>query len=127
MYRLYRYARTQECLEKYRQIYQDRVQKWDTVKKEGGSNKLAQQFSGISRSTYYAHKKRLKDLERGIVPPSKKPKAVNKPKWGESEKQLVLQIRRTNPTYGKDKIAAILKRDHGTQISASTVDRILTH
>ena len=41
--------------------------------------------------------------------------------------QLVLAIRRANPTYGKDKIAVILKRDHGGTISASTVGRILRH
>ena len=41
--------------------------------------------------------------------------------------QLVLAIGRENPTYGKDKIAVILKRDHGGAISASTVGRILPH
>jgi len=42
-------------------------------------------------------------LDKGIVPPSKKPKKLNKPKWGEAEKQLVLKIRRENPTYGREK------------------------
>ena len=37
----------------------------------------------------------------------------------------MLQIRRANPTYGKEKIAIILKRDHGQTISQSTVGRIL--
>lgn len=67
----------------------------------------------------------MKNLEKGVAPPSKKPKRLNKPKWGESQKQLVLQIRRENPTYGKEKIAIILKRDHGQTISQSTVGRIL--
>ena len=66
-------------------------------------------------------------LNKGIAPPSKKPKKLNKPKWGEAEKQWVLMIRRNNPTYGKLKIAVILKRDHQCSLSESTVGRILVH
>ena len=66
-------------------------------------------------------------MEKGIVPPSKRPLKLNKPRWGESEKQLVLEIRRENPTYGKAKIAVIIKRDYEKQISESTVGRILSH
>jgi len=49
-------------------------------------------------------KKILQDLEKGIAPPSKRPKKVNKPRWGEAELQLVLRIRREDSTYGKEKI-----------------------
>jgi len=45
---------------------------------------------------------------------------------GETEKQLVLKIRRVHPDYGKEKIAVVLKRDHGQTMSESTVGRILT-
>jgi transposase InsO family protein len=41
--------------------------------------------------------------------------------------QVVLKLRRENPTYGKAKISVILKRDHGVRISESTVGRILKH
>ncbi|MBA3814912.1 MAG: helix-turn-helix domain-containing protein [Alphaproteobacteria bacterium] len=41
--------------------------------------------------------------------------------------QLVLKLRRENPTYGKTKISVILKRDHAVQFSESTVRRILKH
>ena len=95
------------------------------LKKEGNNDKICQKFSGISRSTYFRRRKILKELEKCIVPPSKCPKKLNKPRWGESEKQLVLRIRRKNPTYGKAKIAVILKRDHDAKISESTVGRIL--
>ena len=61
----------------------------------------------------------------GQLPPSKKPKNLRKPQWGEAEKQLVLLIRRENPTYGKEKIAIILQRDYGQTMSQSTVGRIL--
>ncbi len=73
----------------------------------------------------YRYRQVLHDLERGIVPPSKRPRRVNKPLWGEADLQLVLRVRRENPTYGKEKIAVILQRDHGASISTSTVGRIL--
>ena len=52
---------------------------------------------------------------------------MNKPRWGEAEIQLVLRIRRENTTYGKEKIAEILQRDHGFTMSESTVGRIIKH
>lgn len=125
VYRLYSYSRTQECLDVYRKKYQDIVTKWEKLKDEGVSDKICQEFVGCSRSTYYRAKHTLDNLNQDLVPPSKKPKRVNKPKWGEAEKQLVLRIRRENPTYGKEKIAVILRRDHGQTMSDSTVGRIL--
>lgn len=127
IYKLYSYARTQECLDAYRKNYETQVNTWETLKKEGVCLKTREEIVGISRSSYYRHKKILKNLARGIFPPSKKPHSLNKPQWGESEKQLVLQIRRANPTYGKAKIAIILKRDQDKDISESTVGRILKH
>lgn len=125
IYKLYTYARTQECLDVYRQKYQQQVQLWEKLAAESISFKLLQETVGISRATYYRHRKILHRLEKGITPPSKKPHRLNKPRWGESHKQLVLKIRRENPTYGKEKIAIILKRDHGKTISQSTIGRIL--
>jgi transposase len=125
IYKLYAYARTQECLEVYRQKYQHQVQRWEKLASEGVSLKLMQEIVGISRATYYRYRNILRKIEKGIIPPSKRPHKLNKTKWGESHKQLVLQIRRENPTYGKEKIAIILKRDHKQTISESTVGRIL--
>lgn len=125
IYRLYAYARTQECLDAYRKQYEDGVKRWEKLKSENVSDVTCQDICGISRATYYRHKKILSDLEKGISPPSKKPKTLNKPRWGEAELQLILKIRRENPTYGKEKIAIILKRDHAQTLSESTVGRIL--
>lgn len=127
IYRLYAYSRTQECLDIYRKKYEEKVRRWETLISEGVSIETAQEFLGFSRATYYRMKRILKDLEKGIVPPSKRPKKVNKPRWGEAELQLVLMIRRENPTYGKEKISIILKRDHAQTMSESTVGRILNH
>jgi len=125
IYKLYSYARTQECLDVYRQKYVSQVRKWEKLKAGGLSDKLCQEFVGISRASFYRSKKMLDDLNKGIIPPSKRPQKINKPKWSEAHKQLVLKIRRENPTYGKQKIAIILKRDHAQTISESTVGRIL--
>ncbi len=125
VYKLYAYARTQACLDVYRQAHEDKVRRWESLKAEGVSDKKCQHFSGISRSSYYRYKQVLEKLKRGIRPPSKRPRRVNKPRWGEAEKQLVLRIRRDNPTYGKEKIAVIIARDHGSNISTSPVGRIL--
>ncbi len=103
IYRLYRYARTQECLEKYRQLYQTSVDKWEEAKRNGGTDAFAKKYAGISRATYFRRKKILNALHKGITPPSKRPKKFHKPRWGEAEKQLVLKIRHENPTYGKEK------------------------
>jgi putative transposase len=127
IYKLSSYALSQEKLEFHRKKYEKPVKIWEKLKSEGVSDKTRQEMSGISRPTYYRYKAHLSELEKGILPPSKRPKSLRKPQWGESEMQLVLRIRRENPTYGKAKIAVILKRDHGTQFSESTVGRILKH
>jgi hypothetical protein len=77
---------------------------------------LIKEIVGYSRSTYYRAKK--------LLPPSNTPKHRNKPQWGEADIQRVLRIRRENPTYGKDKIGVILRRDHGSTLSNSSVGRI---
>jgi len=125
IYNLYRYARKQECLDAYRQKYQDIVKSWDYWKSQGLKDKLIQEILGYSRATYYRAKKLMNGLLRGIIPPSKRPKHYNQPRWGEAEKQSVLEIRRENPTYGKEKIAVILQRDYELKLSVSTVGRII--
>lgn len=127
IYKLYAYTRTQECLEAYRQKYEQPVKRWENLGSEGVSIKLRQEIVGISRANYYRYRTILKNLQKGITPPSKRPKKVNEPRWGEAEKQLVLKIRRENPTYGREKITIILKRDHAQTLSESTVGRILNH
>jgi transposase InsO family protein len=127
IYKLYSYALSQEKLEIHRKKYEKPVKLWEQLKSEGVSDKASQAACGISKSTYYRYKAHLENLSLGILPPSKKPKKVNKPRWGEAELQLVLSIRREDSSYGKEKITIILKRDHGFTMSESTVGRILTH
>lgn len=125
VYRLYRYARTQEELEACRRHYDDRVRKWQALKAEGLADDACARLAGFSRASYYRDCRSLARLKQGIRPPSKARKNQNKPRWGEAEKQLVLRLRRENPTYGQDKIAVILRRDHKVNLSARTVGRVL--
>ena len=127
IYRLSQYALSQEKAADHRKKYDIPVKKWEEAKAQGCDEAFCHQHSGISRPTYYRYKKMLKQLSVGILPPSQRPKRLRTPKWGESEKQLVLRVRRENPTYGKAKIAIILSRDFGAKISESTVGRILKH
>jgi transposase len=123
-YRLGDYALFQEKCDLHRQQYETSVWKWRKLKKSGLGDKDCQEILGISRATYYRYEDHLKELAKGIAPPSRKPKTFRKALWGESEKQLVLKLRRENPTYGKAKIAILLKQDKELIIS-STVGRIL--
>ena len=125
LYRLYAYSRKQETLYVYQEKYISIVKKWEHYKFAGLKDNLIQEIVGCSRATYYRAKKILAQVAKGIIPPSKAPKKRNKSRWGESEKQLVLRIRRENPTYGKEKIQIILKRDHSKQLSISTVGMVL--
>lgn len=125
VYKLAHYSLSQEKLECHRKKYEEPVHKWEKLKSEGVSDKTCCETLGISRRTYYRYKRHLGELAKGILPPSKRPKNVRKPSWGEAEKQLVLRIRRENKTYGKEKIATILRRDHGQTMSESTVGRII--
>ena len=127
IYKLSSYVLSQEKREESRKKYELPVRRWQQLKYEGVSDATCQKILGVSRATYYRYKKRLRDLAKGVVPDSKRPKCLRKPLWGESEKQVVLRLRRANPTYGKAKLAILLKRDEGVSLSESTVGRILKH
>ncbi len=48
---------------------------------------------------------------------SKRPKRFRVSSISESTTKLIETIRKENPTYGKAKIAVIIKRDHAVTIS----------
>ena len=109
----------------YLGIYEPVVQQWQRLKEAGNTRTLCEAATGVSQATYYRYKTHLENLHKGILPPSKRPKRLRNPQWTEVDKHSVLHIRSQNPTYGKAKIAVILKRDHGGKLSESTVGRIL--
>lgn len=125
LYKLYAYARTEETLAALGDEHRARVARWESLKAEGLNDAAAGRLAGFSRASYYRSREALAKLQRGIAPPSKARKRQNKPRWGEAEKQLILRLRRENPTYGQDKLAVILARDHALTLSPRTVGRIL--
>jgi transposase InsO family protein len=125
VYKLYAHARPQETLAAPGRKHRQRVERWESLKKEGLGDAACGRLAGFSRASYYRSRAALSKLQRGIAPPSRARKRQNKPRWGETEKQLVLRLRRENPTYGQDKLAVILARDHQVTLSPRTVGRIL--
>jgi len=125
IYRLANYSLRAENKDKYYRRYEEPVLKWNKLRSEGVSDKVAAEFCGISRATYFRYLRVLSGLRKNIYPPSKVPKHKRHSSFTESVQQLILSIRRSNPTYGKNKIAVILKRDHGFGISESSVGRII--
>lgn len=103
------------------------VQKWQRLKKSGISDTLCQETLGISRSTYYRYVQKLKHMAIGIPLASRRPKRLRSPLWTEAQLQHLVSLRSAYPTYGKAKLAVILKRDHGWTLSESTVGRMLSH
>jgi len=125
IYKLANYSLRAENKEKYYNLYEEPVRRWNKLKAEGVSDQLAAEFCGISRATYFRYRRAVLNLQKNIYPPTKAPKRKRQGGFGESIQQLILSIRRDNPTYGKNKIAVILKRDHQVKISESSVGRIL--
>jgi IS30 family transposase len=81
---------------------------------------------GLSRSNYYRIKKLVSLYGvKGYTSRSKRPKSLRKSNIPDTVISLILSLRRENPTYGKAKIAIILRRDHNVTLSESSVGRVL--
>ena len=122
----YNNAHKQQRLDAFRELYEHKVSQWQALRAEGIGDAACACLCGFSCATYYRHKKRLEELKQGKMPPARAPRQTNKPKWGQAERNLVRAVRQENPTYGKEKITVILKRDYDTILSVNTVGRIIT-
>lgn len=112
IYKLSSYTLRAENKDKHRCLYEEPVNRWNKLEQEGVSDKVTQEFCGISRASYFRYKRVLVNLRRNVYPVIKAPKRKRQSMFSESVCQLILSIRRINPTYGKNKISVILKRDH---------------
>lgn len=100
---------------------------WDLIT-EDCSERVALQALGVSRATIYRWRKNYAESGiSGLEPGSRTPNSFRKPTWNHNLVQLVLKVRRKNPVWGKDKIAAIVRRDHGITVSTSMVGRIISN
>lgn len=100
----------------------------EALRKRGTSWPEVQSLVGISRSTYYRYKQRLKEEGlKGLVPKSKRPKRLRrKVHWTPELLIQIEQLRKQNPTWGRWPIWLALSK-RGFQISERTVGRILAY
>jgi IS30 family transposase len=111
----------------YQNLYKDSLELYEQCQEDNTSPEIRKRLGTISRATYFRRKKILNNIIKNkIAPPTKKPQKTNQPKYTKVQIELILKIRRKNPTYGKAKICIILRRDHNINLSESTVGRILT-
>jgi len=83
-YKFYSHSRSQEALERYRKLYEKPVKQYEILHYQGVDHATIHQIVGISRATYYRHKRILRDLNNHILLPCKKPKTVRQRQWGET-------------------------------------------
>jgi transposase len=86
--------------------------------------KQMEDIVGISKSSYYRLRDRIESGEK-IIRKSKRPKSTRKSKVSQEIKQKIKKIRLDNPCYGKDKIRAILIREHNIIIGSSTIGKTI--
>lgn len=102
--------------------------KWfDYYHSHGRNASLTCRHFGISPDTFYRWKRRFKPgILYTLESKSTRPKSVRKSAIPYETAQKVIHLRRKDMALSKYKIAAILLRDCGINLSASTVGRILS-
>jgi len=80
----------------------------------------------ISRSNYYRIKKKVKNCGySGYIKESRRPQKIRERIFYREYNKIILRLRIENPSYGKEKLQTILRRDHSIIISSSSVGRII--
>lgn len=126
IYKLAAYASTQELLDQRTQERQKLLGDWELLKSRGISDHEIAKITGISRATYYRRKKAISQYGViGLKRKTTKPKTFRQSKIPQTTLELILKLRLENTSYGKYKIAIILKRDYKLTISESSVGRCL--
>jgi putative transposase len=101
--------------------------KWmDYYRACGNNARLTCRHFDISPQTFYRWRRRYdpRDL-RTLESRSRRPRRLRQPSWNPAQEQMVLELRRRYPRWGKDKLAVLLRRQ-GRALSVSMVGRILT-
>ena len=104
-----------------------KLDQYHQLRSEGCCQQTALSVLEVSRSTYYRWSKKHKvyGLE-GLENEDRMPNNKRKPTWSSDVEQLVLQVRKRFPIWGKSKITTVILRDYGIKISESMVGRILS-
>lgn len=126
VYKIYPYACIQTITSEQIKQRKKFLGDWEILKARKVPDTEIAKITGISRATYYRLKKSLRIYGlRGLEKKSKRPKVFRKSTIPKETIEAVLIIRRRNPTYGKEKIAVILKRDFSINLSTSSVRRLV--
>lgn len=126
MYKLASYSLRQENLSETAKVRKKLLGDWEILKQNKVQDKEIAKITGISRSTYYRRKKAISIFGTNALEyKSRVPHRKRQSQISQTTIDLILDIRKNNPTYGKAKIAVILKRDHDVLISESSVGRVL--
>ena len=95
------------------------------LRARGVSLEVALLAAEVPRSTYYRWRRALRrDGVRGLVPCSRRPRRVQRPRWTRAAEQRVWALRRRYPFMGKRRLRVLLARE-GVRLSESTVGRIV--
>ncbi len=104
----------------------EKINLFNKLRSEGCSIETTCDVLKIKQSTLYRWRKNYKTFGlSGLEEESKRPHKTRKAEWKQHIVQKILDLRRSNPLYGKYKIAFLLKRDYQIIVSVSTVGRII--
>lgn len=99
----------------------------DYYQTHGCNAALTCRHFGIAKSCFFKWKARFaRQGLVGLYDQPKRPKRVRTPLTPQPVVTAIKQLRKANPEFSKYKLAIILRRDHGYQVSASTVGRIIS-
>ena len=103
------------------------VMAWQALRQQGLPGGKAADALGISRATLYRWNGRLESEGlKGLEQRSRRPKRVRQRQWGLKEITLIQELRALYPRWGKEKLAVLARRE-GTNLSVSTIGRILKY
>jgi len=125
--KVYQVGRIDEA--EYSPMAYERLEKlkiFDRLRSEGCTLETTCIALKTPQSTIYRWKKNYRLLGlSGLENESKRPNKVRQKEWKPHIVRNILYLRKANPSYGKAKIAVLLKRDCQISASISTVGRII--
>ena len=126
IYKLNRLVAPKENITPEIRTINEAVKTWQNLKCHNVPEQEISNITGISRASFYRYLKQIKTYGlKGLERRSKRPKTLRKSQIPKETIDLILHLRRLNPTYGKAKIAVILKRDYDVIWSESSVGRVI--
>ncbi len=92
---------------------ENKIKLYNKLRAGGCNETTALAAIGMSRATYYRLNKRYKvQGVYGLVSNSKKPHKLRQRCWDNKLCALILQLRKANPIWGKEKVQRLLVREY---------------